>query len=374
MMLSEEARPSKRIAILLPDLRGGGVERVRIVLAREFLARCHAVDFVLMRAEGELIGLVPEGARVVDLGALRFRDLLGPLVRYLRRERPDAVLAAMWPLTSMAVLARGLARWQGRLVVSDHGVLSISHAHFGSRVRTMLRWSMALTYPHADARIAVSDGVARDLSQLSGLPVESFKVIYNPITVPSESDDVDVDRAWGVPSGKRILNVGSLKDQKNQALLLRAFSRLGDLEHARLMILGEGALRGSLEDLTRSEGLSGRVLMPGFVEDPTPYFRSADIFVLSSDYEAFGNVIVEALACGLPVVATDCPYGPREILDGGRYGDLVSLRDDVALSRAMRSALSAPVDRERLMKRAEEFSVEKAFSAYESLIIGEKRI
>jgi glycosyltransferase involved in cell wall biosynthesis len=365
--------PERRIAILLPNLAGGGVERVRLYLAHEFLARGYRVDLVLLRAEGALLELVPDRVRLIDLQGRRMRDLLGPLTTYLRREKPDAILAAMWPLTSFAAVARRLARCKARLVVSDHGVLSEHYAENGLMHRAALRATMALTYRDADARVAVSAGLADDLAALSGIPRRRFEVVNNPVPAPSDDRLPDADAVWGAPPGRRILSVGSLKAEKNQALLIRAFARLRGSEDARLMLLGEGALRDELVRLAASEGVGGQVLMPGFVADPGPYFRSADLFVLSSDHEGFGNVILEALACGVPVVSTDCRSGPAEILAGGQFGRLVPVGDAAAMAAAMREALDQDHDRAALRRRAAEFSVTRAADRYLELMFPNER-
>jgi glycosyltransferase involved in cell wall biosynthesis len=358
-----------RIAILLPDLRGGGAERVNLTLAREFLARGHAVDFVLMRAEGELIGLVPEGARVIDLQAPRVRDLIGPLVRYLRRSRPDAVLAAMWPLTSVAVLARALARFPVRLVLSEHTTLSRHYSGRGALHRLVLRASLALTCPLANARVTVSGGVAEDMARLGGLRRDHAAIIHNPVppALPGPVPD-SVEALWRSPRGHRILAVGSFKAEKNLSLLIRAFAHIADLMDARLMLLGEGSLRPDLEALARKVGVADRVAMPGFAADPGPYYQSADLFVLSSDYEGLPTVLIEALGHGLPVVSTDCPSGPAEILENGRYGRLVPVGDAAALATAMAEALVTDHDRDALRRRAADFAPEKAADRYLALL------
>ena len=158
--------------------------------------------------------------------------------------------------------------------------------------------------------------------------------------------------------------MGTLKEQKDHRTLIRAFARLSRDFNAKLTILGEGPLRAGLESLIAELGLQSRVSMPGFVVDPYPWLRSADLFVLSSQYEGFGNVIVEALECGVPVVSTDCPSGPAEILENGRYGRLVPVDDVVALATAMSASLAELHDREKLMKRATAFSVRNISDQY----------
>lgn len=367
------ARKGQRIAILLPDLRAGGAERVNVHLAREeYLARGYDVDFVLMSASGQLVDEVPEGARIFDLGARRLRNVLWPLVSYLRRERPDAMRVSMWPLTCVAVVARALARSRCRVVVSDHTILSIGYQNWGRLHRVLLRTSLALTYPHADARVAVSSGVADDLAALSRIPRDRFTVIYNPIPLASPRIGAigGSDRAER-RDGRHIITVGSLKAAKNQATLIKAFARMARHPDDRLTIVGEGALRPDLEALARSEGVEGLVSFPGFTADPGQFYAQADLFVLSSDYEGFGNVIVEALAYGVPVVSTDCPSGPAEILDNGRYGRLVPVGDAEALAAAMEEALASDHDREALRRRAADFVPSRAADAYLRLLFPE---
>jgi glycosyltransferase involved in cell wall biosynthesis len=365
-----ERRIGKRIAIVLPDLRAGGAERVNLHLAREeYLTRGYDVDFVLMRASGQLMDEVPQGARIFDLGASRLRNTLWPLVIYLRRERPDAMRVSMWPLTCVALVARGLASSRCRVVVSDHNMLSTAYAGWGGLHRKALKTTLALTYPHADARVAVSSGVADDLAALSGMSRSRFEVIYNPIPLPVLSDSsISPPHRVCNGSGRRILSVGTLKAQKNHALLIRAFARMMRLPNDLLTIVGEGALRPDLEALARSEGVEACVSFPGFTAEPGRYYGQADLFVLSSDYEGFGNVLVEALAHGIPVVSTDCLSGPAEILENGRYGRLVPVGDASALASAMEEALASDHDPKALRRRAADFAPSKAADAYLRLL------
>ncbi len=363
-----------RIAILLPDLRGGGVERVRLVLAREFIRLGYSVDFVLRKAGGELLDLVPDTARVINLKSPRVRNLVWPLVRYLRRERPDALLASMWPLTTLAPAAARLAGYKGRVVVSEHNALSVQYRNWGQAHRHMLRLSMAAGYRAADARVAVSAGVADDLAALSGHARDRFRVIYNPVRPPQSPTLSEMERTealWQGPLGSRILSVGSLKAQKNHGLLINAVARM---QHrtAKLLLLGQGAAEASLRRIAAELEIADRVIFAGFRVDPLPFYATADLFALSSDYEGFGNVIVEALGHGLPVVSTDCPSGPAEILENGRFGRLVPVGDAEALARAMDEALASDHDREALRRRAADFAPEIAASKYLELLFPEQ--
>lgn len=358
------------ISILLPDLRIGGAERVSVDLARELVRRGHSVEFILMQARGELIAELPSGVEVFDLNARQFRNLLAPLSAYLRDRAPAVLIANIWPLTSAAVFTKLLACSRTRIVTVDHCSLSAQYSNQGLLHQMGLRASIALFYPYASARIAVSHGVARDSSALGFLKCESFDVVYNPVplALPQNEPEEQVEKLWGDWKGHRIITVGTLKRQKNHALLIRAFRRLLDVFDAKLMILGAGDLFEATAELARVEGVSDRVVMPGATSNPVPFYHSADLFVLSSDYEGFGNVVVEALGCGLPVVSTNCPSGPAEILENGRYGRLVPVGDADALAKAMAEALDAKHDRDALRRRAAEFSPERATDQYLRLL------
>ena len=361
-----------RVAIILPSLLPlGGVERVVLTQTSEFLRRGIQVDLVLIDERRSLNGFVPEGARVFNLRVSKLRNSVGPLMRYLKAERPAGVHVLMWPLTSLAVIAQKLSGVSSRLIVSDHSLLSIQYASWGILHRLVMRASLATTYRASSARVGVSNAVAEDLAKLSGLERERFTVIYNSALISTDQGYTTgaAEVAWRGWRGKRILSVGRLKASKNFALLIGSFRRLLSRMDARLMILGTGELAEDLASHIAALGLTGKVILPGHVADPVPFYLSADLFVLSSNYEGFGNVIVEALACGLPVVSTDCPGGPREILDYGRYGHLVPVGDEVALEAAIAASLSSAKDSTKLKSRAAEFSPEISAQQYLDLLL-----
>lgn len=343
-------------------------------LANAFMARGHDVEFILMRAQGQLLPAVPAGAKLVDLGASRLRKAVLPLARHLRSKRPCAVLAAMWPLTSIAVWARHLARVPTRIVVSDHTDYTATPVGSSRAAMWKLQTAMRWSYPRADGIVAVSEGVAVAVARFSGLPRSRIAIIHNPVRPPSPADKREPCTAavgWAAHEGPRLIAVGSLKPAKDFALLLAAFARLRKAANARLLILGEGPLRAELQALISRLALDGAVDMPGFVANPYPYLARADVFVLSSAWEGFGLVIVEALACGTPVVATDCRSGPREILENGRHGRLVPVGDAAALARAMCESLAGSHERAALMRRAGDFSLDAASRQYLDLLAGE---
>lgn len=357
----------RRVATIVPSFFPvGGLERLVTAQIEEYIALGFQADLVLLDEPHDISALLPAGCRVVNLGVRRFRDAIWPLLRYLRTTQPDAVHATMWPITSIAVLVHRLARLPGRIVISEHSLLTLQYGDRRQYHHLLMRLSLALTYPFASARIAVSNAVAEDLARLTGLPKKHFQVVYNAVAIsqPKLPDQVSAEAAWEGWDGPRILTVGRLKAVKNHRLLLRAFRRLRFCIDARLMILGTGELFGETEALVRELGLAKHVIMPGHFDDPSAYYRTADLFVLSSDYEGFGNVLVEALGHGLPVVSTDCPGGPREILADGRFGRLVPVGDEAALANAMADILRIHTDPQPLLARAAEFAPSVVMTSY----------
>ncbi|WFM69995.1 glycosyltransferase [Halomonas sp. CKK8] len=361
---------SKLISVLLPDLRGGGVERIRIVLAHEFSRVGHDVEFVLMKARGELLHEAKASFPVIDLATHRARGMPLALARYLRHRRPDTLLAAMWPLSVIAPVATRLSGHRCEVVVSEHNTLSVQYRDWGRLHRGLMRASMALGYRLADHRLGVSTGVVEDIARMSGLGSDAFDMVHNPVpprSAPAPEAIEAAEALWDGPSGARVVTVGSMKAQKNHSLLLRAFARL-DRPDARLMFVGDGKGRDELASLARELGVADRVILAGFHPDPKPFYQTADLFALSSNYEGFGNVIVEAMACGTPVVSTDCPSGPGEILDGGKFGRLVPVGDVEAMGSAIAATLDEPAPSEQLKVRAADFHPAKAAKAYLDLL------
>lgn len=320
-----------------------------------------------MQKHGELLPLLSPKVTLVELGVERIRQVIRPLSKHLKQSRPDVILSAMWPLTSATVIAWLLSGRHGKLFVSDHNQLSVSCVRELGISPLFLKTLIRITYPFSTGVIAVSEGVKEDICRLGRFPEARVKVIYNPSATgvsPHRESQIIREKLWGNGFAHHVLSVGTLKAQKDHETLIRAFASLPADLNAKLTILGEGPLRAKLEKLITELGLQSRIAMPGFVTDPYPWFRSADLFVLSSQWEGFGNVIVEALECGVPVVSTDCPSGPAEILDNGRYGKLVPTNDPAAMAAAMSTTLLEPRDREALMNRAKAFSVRNIADQY----------
>ncbi len=338
-----ENRP--HIAIYLRLLYGGGAERVMVNLMEAFVDRGLSVDLVMNTLAGPYLDQVPPNVRIVDLKAPRMLAGLPKLAGYLRRERPMTLLSGLHYNNEIALWAKALAFSSStRVFVSEHNTLSI-HA----QRKNTDRWSPVLAkffYPWADGIIAVSQGVAQDLAKITDLPSERIKVIYNPIITPQilAYSEEPLEHPWFKPGEPPvILGVGRLEPQKDFFTLIQAFAKVRELQPAKLMILGSGREREKLNSLLRDLGLKEDVSIVGFVKNPYPYIKKAAVYVLSSAWEGFGNVIVEALSLETPVVCTDCPHGPAEILDDGKYGELVSVGDNEAMTEAILRVLSGQI-------------------------------
>lgn len=328
-----------RLTLFTSSLSGGGVERVMVNLARGFAGHGLKVDLVLAKAEGPYISQVPSGVRVVDLQASRVLTSLPNLVLYLKRERPSVFITGSYHVNIIAIWARIIAGVSCKLVVTVHNTLSQGVKNARDLKGQLLPYFVRMFYPRADVVVAVSQGVADDLVKTTGLPRELIKVIYNPVVTPEllEKAKVSIDHPWFRPGQPPvILSVGRLTKQKDFPTLIRAFALVRTERSARLMILGEGEERPKLEALVRELGLEDDVSMPGFVDNPYAYMARAAVFVLSSLWEGLPTVLIEAMAVGTPVVSTDCPSGPSEILMNGKYGSLVPVGDHSALAKAIR--------------------------------------
>ncbi|MCS6831793.1 MAG: glycosyltransferase [bacterium] len=364
------SRPTpERIAFFLPSLAGGGAQRVFLHLAGGFAERGYEVHLVLARAEGPYLPQVPPCVRMVDLGASRVLTSLPALSRYLRDERPYALLSALDHANAVAACARRLARSSTRVIVTVHSTPSRVVAHARTVRAKLLPFWTRFFYRWADAVVAVSQGVADELVHYVRIPAEKVKVIYNPIVTPElfQKAAEPLEHPWfqeGQPPV--ILGVGRLTKPKDFPTLIRAFALVRQQRPARLMILGEGEERPELERLIRELGLEEDVALPGFVQNPYPYMKHAAVFVLSSRWEGLPTVLVEALALGAPVVSTNCPSGAAEILDNGRLGILVEVGDCASLARAIDKSLDCP-RRLTMAQDYQRFTVEHAVLQYENL-------
>lgn len=312
-------------------------------LARGLADLGFPTDLVLAKKQGPYLKDVPGNVRLVDLQAKHTMLSLPQLIYYLRRERPEAVVAALHQAGVTAVWAKNFCKF--KLVISTQNTVSVEAAQPASWRLRFMPGFVRRFYPGADALIGVSDGVAADLADFLGLPRDRTQVIYNAVISPNlpERAAEPLDHAWFGPGQLPVLvAVGRLGPQKDFPTLLKAFRLVRNQREARLIILGEGDDRPQLEALVHQLKLDDDVQLPGFALNPFAYLHNATVFVLSSKWEGLPTVIIEALGCGARVVATDCPSGPMEILQGGKFGRLVPMEDPTALASAILLTLAEP--------------------------------
>jgi glycosyltransferase involved in cell wall biosynthesis len=363
-----------RIAFFLPNLYGGGAERVSVNLLKGMVNHENLVlDLVLGIAEGSFLDQVPKQVNVVNLQSPRVATAILPLVKYLKTVKPDALLSHLGHANVIALVANKLAGSKTRLAVVEHNTLSVSDAtSFRAKITP---WFMKQFYPDADVIIGVSQGVSQDLETQLGFTPGSVMTIYNPVINQEllSKANTPVDHPWLQPGKAPVfLAVGRLTAQKDFASLIQAFALVRKQKDARLIILGEGELRGELEALAHSLGVEDDIELPGFAENPYGYMNQATVFTLSSRYEGLPTALIEAMACGCSVVSTDCPSGPQEILAGGKYGELVPIQNSQALSEAMLKVLANPTSRDILQQRAKIFATEQIVPQYLEALLSDK--
>ncbi|KAA6184644.1 glycosyltransferase [Thiohalocapsa marina] len=377
---------SPDIAILSPIGRSGGRTHGGITpyVTALSAALCDAgtrvelVGFSPLDPRQSVAGIDPR-LTVFNLGLAGRRRHRRALADYLARRQPRALLAAGHRANLLAAAQAGGAT---RIVLSVHNALTPGLRGLDPLRRLLRRRALRLRYPLADAIVCVSHGVAADLQRLVPASAARIAVIHNPIG-SADAEPATSLHAWlasGSASGLAyeqqppvVLAAGRLSRQKDFATLLRAFARMPGSHGYRLIIIGEGEERDNLARLAQRLGIDGRVALPGFVPNPRAHMAAARLFVLSSAWEGFGNVLVEAMGTGTPVVATDCDSGPREILQDGALGPLVPVGDHEALARAMAETLAAPVAAARLRERAADFAPRTVAARYLSILLPERQ-
>ena len=376
--MGSEKRTRRKLLVVRPTLGQGGADRVTVDLLRAFERESYELSLALLRSEGEFVEDVPSDVSVHVLGARSLWTAWWPLARLLRSERPDILFSTCSGANLPAVVAHRLTGGRRRLVLSERNVL------FHGRVtlrRILLVLFKRILYPHADAITAVSKGVKEDMVRRLAVPDERISVVYNPIvreTIETLAA-APLDDPWFAPEEPPlILSVGRLVEEKGFPTLLDAFALVRARRPARLVILGEGRLRAELEEKARRLGLEGDVRLPGFDKNPFRWMARSAVFVLSSTHEGLPNVLLQAMACGVPVVSTDCRSGPSEIVDEGSTGYLVPVGDSAAMADRVLELLEDPGRRGEMGERARQ-AVASRFDAgdtvrqYERAVDGGER-
>ncbi len=332
----------QHFALFIPTLEIGGAERVTVTLANGIAGRGYQVTLLTVRDDGQFRANVDKGVNIVALGGSGVFAALPALVRWLKHNRPDAMLSMMSHTNLISIAARALSKTHTRLVISER--VSLSHAIPDIKGK-LVRFLTRLFYNKADHITVVTKAMIAEFVKHAGVPESKISAIYNPVIDSQflcQSNETSADlHPWFYDADRTvILAVGRLDIQKGFETLIRAFAMVAEHDkNAHLVVLGDGAQRARLETLRHALGLDERVALPGFAVNPFPSMKKADLFVLSSLSEGLPGVLVQAMACGVRVVSTDCPTGPREILEDGKWGTLVPVRDEAALAQAIITTL-----------------------------------
>ena len=359
--------PNRRIGIFMSFSGEGGVERMVSNLAQGMLDAGYQVDFVLARAQGRHLDSIPDGVRLIKLGKRHTLGALPGLTAYLRREKPSALLAAKDRAIRVAILARFFAR--SDVFLTGRIGTTVSAALEGRNLLKRVSWylGMRLFYRFTDRIVAVSEGVAKDVMQITSLPQGRVTVIHNPVVTPKiyRLAEEQVSHPWFEdPTIPIIMGMGRLTRQKDFTTLIRAFALVRKIRECRLLILGEGGGRKDIEALAMELKIGDDVYLPGFKSNPYSYLARCSLFVLSSRWEGSPNALSEALAFGRPVVSTDCPSGPNEILKDGEYGKLVPIGDIDSMANAIIQSLNTVTDPEFFQQAVREYTAESSTNAY----------
>ena len=371
--MNDQSDSPFHLAFFVPTLAGGGAERVIVTLANAFAESGHRVDLLLTSRRGPLSDSVAPEVSVIDFRCRRTWHALPALVRVLRQRQPDVLVSALFSATVAAGTATTWMRARGAppppLCATVHSPLPRPDVQ-GLRAHLLVR-AARVVLRRTETVVAVSRSAAQNLAQYTGRDREQIDVIHNPIDINAVQSGAQgpSPHPWlqeGIPV---VVSAGRLHSQKDHRTLLRALARLHEKGRVRAILLGEGPERQPLEKQSRRLGISPDIAFPGFVENPYAFMERADVFALPSASEAFGNVVVEALACGTPVVASESSGGPVEILQPNdtTYGALVPPHNPDALASTLAAVLDRSVDRPRLQRRARDFDVPVAVDRYHAL-------
>jgi glycosyltransferase involved in cell wall biosynthesis len=358
---------SKRIPIFISFSGEGGVERMVSNLIKEFVRQGYSIDLLLIKARGEHLKHLPKEVNIIKLGSDHTAFTLWPLIRYLRQHKPEAMLVAKHRAIMIALFAKILAGVNTR-IVGRLGT-NLSQALEGKSAVRKWFWhfQMRRLYPKAEKIIPVSEGVLSDVANITGLGADKLRVIHNPVitTEMSVLANEPIDHPWFTDKQSPIIiGAGRFTRQKDFITLIKAFAQVRQHKPCRLVLLGAGNLQAQYEQLADELGVRNDISMPGFMHNPYPYMKQADLFVLSSAWEGSPNVLSEALAMGTPVVATDCPSGPREVLQGGKIAPLVEVGDDKNMAEAMLEVLNDPPNKTTLQAAVNEYTAETSAQRY----------
>ena len=366
-----DLNPAPALAVVLRTFAGGGAQRDMILLCNALAAKDVRIVVLALRVDGPLRRLLDPSIRVEQVPGRRLRYAIPGLRRMIRDTAPAVVMSSEASLNLCTLVAvRTLSRRRRpKLVLREVGSPSIAQ-HRDPYLQNRVAYRILhRAYAYADRIVTLTEGARRDLVTNFAVPDELISVMLtNAVVPPAMANRIE---QWDGEAGREndlIVCVGRLSPEKDQRTLIRAMSILPAAPHWRLAIVGEGPERPALEALARELGVADRTVFTGEVADPFGFMTRARLAVCASVYEGLGNAIIEALACGTPVVSTDCPYGPAEILQGGRYGALTPVGDAAAMAAAIAAALRADPDRAALTARGLHYTAARAAERFLEIV------
>lgn len=357
-----------KITVIIPTLNIGGAEKLTVNLINDWINKGHQIELLLLRKEGPLLQELNNKNLIIhNLNSKNTLFSFYPLYKFFNQNKIDIAWGNMSPLTSIIIFAWVLSGKKGKLFVTEHNPLTFQITQLSKLKEFVLRLIFSLSYRFATGITTVSKGIKNDLLQLAHINNDKIDVIYNPVAIGKNkiSKLFNLEKKiWDSSYNVKLLSVGNLKVQKNHKLLINAFAKLPKNLNAQLIIIGEGPIRKELEELINNLKLSKRISLIGHQKNPYPWYHSADLFILSSNYEGFGNVLIEALECGLPIVSTNCVSGPKEILENGKYGKLVEVNNVDDLKNGIIEQINKKHDKKKLIERSQDFLISKISDEY----------
>lgn len=356
-----------KITVIIPTLGYGGAEKNIINLSEEWLKYGYSITIICMNNKGELITELNKKIELIDLKIKKISSFIVPLINYFTKNEAHIILVNIWPLNSYALIAGAIAKFKGCIYITEHNNIEKSYIKNNLFKKIYYRILIKLSYKYSTGIICVSKGLAEEIIKIMPNIIDKIKIIYNPIKILNEKREkinISSEKIWGVGDVFKILSVGELKKQKNHELLINAINIMKKEINLKLIVVGGGVLLDELKGKVKKLNLEDNIEFVGYQKDVEKWYSTADLFVLTSNWEGFGNVIVEALGYGLPIVSTNCPYGPSEILDGGVYGDLIECNNINSLINAIREKIKIKKPIIENIKRAEEFNCIKIARQY----------
>lgn len=361
----------KSITFFLVNLEGGGVQKAALTFIRQLMNVGIKTYLVVLDGNGPLRGEIPKNLTFFDLKIKRTRWAFFSILKYLVKQKPNLVISSQTHLNLLMIILKQLCRYPDYLVVREHNSFTKEMLNDKKLFERMRIKIIKYFYPLSDRFEVVSEYVEKSIRDFCQYKKEiivlqngiDLSIIQKHKQAPTNFINRELNN-----NKKYIVGIGRLAIQKNFSLLIKAFSLLDDQIDAELIILGEGPERRNLEKLCYDLQVSDRVKMPGFLENPFSVLSRADVFVLSSNWEGYGNVIMEASAVGVPIISTDCPGPPIEILRTQKFSLVVPMNNPQAMAIAMRELLESEINKDEILEFSKQFDIAKVAVAYEELV------